>query len=47
MFLRGNLKLKLSYLSFLVRLHIANMGILFNKENFLKRKINELPLFNE
>lgn len=37
----------MSYLSFLVRLYIANIGILFNKENFLKRKTNELPLFNE
>ena len=48
MFLRrGNLKLKLSYLSFLVCLYTANIGVLFNRKNFSGDKMNELPLFNE
>jgi hypothetical protein len=28
-------------------LYIANIGVLFNRKNFLEGKMNELPLFNE
>ena len=48
MFLRReSFKLKLSYLSFLVCLYTANIGVLFNRKNFSGDKMNELPLFNE